>query len=152
MQLAPQHIIDLARDSIESMGYELVGAQLVSNGKFGKVLRIYIDSEKGITLDDCSAVSHQFSGVLDVEDPISGNYQLEVSSPGLDRPLFFREHFQRFAGEQVSLRTLSPHDGRRKFTGTLEGMEEDAVIISVDGERYFLPLNDIDMARLVPQI
>ncbi|MGD8265983.1 MAG: ribosome maturation factor RimP, partial [Chromatiales bacterium] len=105
----------------------------------------------GITLDDCAAVSHQFSGVLDVEDPVSGNYDLEVSSPGLDRPLFVAEHFARFAGEQVKIRTLSPHDGRRKFSGELKGIEADIVTVSMDGEEFQIPLGDIDSARLVPQ-
>ena len=104
------------------MGYELVGVQMLNAGKHGKTLRIYIDHADGITLDDCAAVSHQFSGVLDVEDPVSGNYDLEVSSPGLDRPLFVAEHFARFTGEQVKIRTLSPHDGRRKLSGELKGI------------------------------
>jgi ribosome maturation factor RimP len=151
MQKAPEKIVELARSTIEPMGYELVGVQVLNAGKHGKTLRIYIDHADGITLDDCAAVSHQFSGVLDVEDPVSGNYDLEVSSPGLDRPLFVAEHFARFAGEQVKIRTLSPHGGRRKFSGELKGIDADIVTISMDGEEFQIPLGDIDSARLVPQ-
>jgi ribosome maturation factor RimP len=151
MQQAPDKILELARSTIEPMGYELVGVELLNAGKHGKTLRIYIDKDDGITLDDCAAVSHQFSGVLDVEDPISGNYDLEVSSPGLDRPLFTAEHFARFAGQQVTIRTLGQHDGRRKFKGELKGIDADIVTVSQDGEEFQLPLADIDTARLVPQ-
>lgn len=151
MQQAPEKIIELARSTIEPMGYELVGVELLNAGKHGKTLRIYIDKEQGVTLDDCSSVSHQFSGVLDVEDPISGNYDLEVSSPGLDRPLFTAEHFVRFTGQEVAIRTLGQHSGRRKFKGELKGIDADLVKISMDGEEFELPLGDIDSARIVPQ-
>ena len=151
MRLAPEKLNELVKSVAEPMGYELVGVQLINAGKHGKTLRVYIDREDGITLDDCSAVSHQLSGVLDVEDPISGNYDLEVSSPGLDRPLFVAEHFERFAGKQVTIRTLSPHDGRRKFSGELKGIDADIVSVSIDGEIIELPLGDIDSARLVPE-
>ena len=88
MGSAPESLVDLIRTSVEPMGYELVGVEYVSNGASGHTLRVYIDQDNGITFDDCVAVSHQISGVLDVEDPIHGSYDLEVSSPGLDRPLF----------------------------------------------------------------
>lgn len=151
MQQAPEHLIELARSTIGPMGFEVAGVQLVSAGKHGKTLRIYIDSSQGITLDNCTEVSRQMSAVLDVEDPISGHYDLEISSPGLDRPLFFIEHFERFAGQIVTLRTMGSHHGRRKFKGKLLGMDGDNIQIEVDEELLSLPFSDIDSARIVPQ-
>jgi len=151
MQQAPEHLIELTRSTIEPMGFEIVGVQLLSAGKHGKTLRIFIDSPQGITLDNCATVSRQMSAVLDVEDPISGNYDLEVSSPGLDRPLFFIEHFKRFAGQKITLRTTGSHHGRRKFKGRLLGVDGDNIQLEVEGEQLSLPFSDIDSARIVPQ-
>ena len=103
----------LLEPAVSALGFELVGVEFVS-GRRG-LLRLYIDSEDGVTIDDCQAVSHQVSGLLDVEDPIQGQYSLEVSSPGLDRPLFRAADFERFAGHEVSLRLVAPVEGRRKF-------------------------------------
>jgi ribosome maturation factor RimP len=136
--------------AVTVLGYELVGVEYVSQGRHS-VLRIYIDSEDGVTVDDCARVSHQVSGALDVEDPIKGQYTLEVSSPGLERPLFTLEHYRRFAGERAEIRIAAPRDGRRKFQGTLRGVEGDAVIIEVDGEAVALPLDEIEKAHLVHQ-
>ena len=88
--------------------------------------------------------------MLEVEDPIRGQYVLEVSSPGIDRPLFTREHYERFSGEQVTLRTTIPLDGRRKFTGALQGMEGDNVVLVVDGAEVAIPFTHIDKAKIVP--
>ncbi|MEN8214401.1 MAG: ribosome maturation factor RimP [Pseudomonadota bacterium] len=151
MQQAPEQLIELARTTIEPMGFEVVGVQLLGAGRHGKKLRIYIDAPQGIMLDDCAAVSRQMSAVMDVEDPISGNYDLEVSSPGLDRPLFNLEHFERFAGQMVTLRTLGSHHGRRKFSGKLLGRDGESIQLDVDGEQLSLPFSDIDSARIVPQ-
>jgi len=134
------------------MGYELVGVEYLSQGRSGgSVLRIYIDSPDGIVLDDCSRVSHQVSGILDVEDPIEENYSLEVSSPGLDRPLFGRRDFERFTGSLVSLKLRAKISGQRRFKGELQGIEEDDVLLAVDGEIFRLPLDQIDKAKLVPE-
>jgi ribosome maturation factor RimP len=133
------------------MGYELVGVEYFQRGSGGAVLRVYIDHEKGITLDDCSAVSHQLSGVLDVEDPIPGHYDLEVSSPGLDRPLFTTEHYERFRGRAVRLKLVAKLDGRRKLEGRLAGVRSDAVLLHVEGEDLEIPLAMIASARLVPE-
>jgi ribosome maturation factor RimP len=114
------------------------------------LLRVYIDRAAGITLDDCARVSHQVSGVLDVEDPITGEYDLEVSSPGLDRPLFSREHFERFGGQRARVTLEAPIEGRRRFTGELGGVRGDAVSVWVDGEEYLLPFDAIASARLTP--
>lgn len=135
----------------EPMGYELVGVEYFQRGTGGAVMRVYIDHENGITVDDCSAVSHQISGVLDVEDPIQGNYDLEVSSPGLDRPLFSAEHYERFRGRKAHVRLAVKLDGRRNFEGLLAGVAEDALLLETNGETRKLPLDAIESARLVPE-
>ncbi|MDH5189797.1 MAG: ribosome maturation factor RimP [Gammaproteobacteria bacterium] len=141
----------LFEPAITAMGYELVGVEYLRQGKQG-LLRIYIDSENGITVDDCGKVSHQVSGILEVEDPIRENYVLEVSSPGLDRPLYTAEHFVRFAGSKARIRTRMPFEGRRNYTGVLHGVDDDHVVIDVDDEEYRLPINEIEKANLVPEI
>jgi ribosome maturation factor RimP len=115
------------------------------------VLRVYIDHADGIGLEDCEAVSHQLSGVLDVEDPISGQYDLEVSSPGLDRPLFELEHYRRFSGERVRLRLFEKRDGRRRFDGPHHRRRRQRVLLDQDGEQIALAIGDIESARLVPE-
>lgn len=134
---------------IEAMGYEFVGAEYVQQDR-RNTLRIYIDRPEGITLDDCSTVSHQLSGVLDVEDPIAETYDLEVSSPGLDRPLFKAGDFERFAGQTVKIRLAVPQDGRRNFRGVLLGLEEDKVRVEVDKQIFELPFGHIERAKVVP--
>ena len=138
----------LIEPAVTSLGYELVGVEFI-RGKTG-VLRVYIDSEDGITVDDCKSVSYQVSGLLDVEDPIRGQYSLEVSSPGLDRPLYQARDFERFAGHEINMRLSVPVDGRRKFRGTLLGLRDDQVVLQMDEEELVVPLDEIDQARLVP--
>ncbi|HKJ22484.1 MAG TPA: ribosome maturation factor RimP [Gammaproteobacteria bacterium] len=133
---------------VKRLGYELLGVDFKPQG----LLRIYIDSPLGITLSDCETVSHQVSGLLDVEDPINGAYTLEVSSPGLDRPLFTREHFSRFAGHRVRIQLHGKQDGRRKFTGVLRGLQQDSVVIEEDGHLVNVPMESIAKANLVPEI
>jgi ribosome maturation factor RimP len=135
---------------ITAMGFELWGIELLPQGKQSRLV-VYIDSPAGITVDHCADVSRQVSGVLDVEDPIPGKYQLEVSSPGMDRPLFDLEQFARFKGHQVSLRLRAPFEGRRKFKGLLAGVENDEVLLQLDGEEYCFPIDGIEQARIVPQ-
>jgi len=151
MRSAPDFLTKLIRPAVEGLGYELVGVELLERGKAGALLRVYIDSEQGIDVDDCGAVSHQVSGVLDVEDPIRGHYYLEVSSPGFDRPLFSAEHFERFAGCKARLKLGAKLAGRRKLVGILRGVEGDRVLIEEEGEIYRVPLEQIDTARLVPE-
>lgn len=151
MRSAPDHLVGLIGRTVEPMGYELVGVEYLSRGKGGKLLRVYIDQQSGITVDDCAAVSRQLSAMLDVEDPIAENYELEVSSPGLDRPLFRPEHFARFSGERVRIRLSRPLEGRRNFEGILKGLVEGCVELTVDNEIFRLDLEDIDSARLVPK-
>jgi ribosome maturation factor RimP len=148
---APEKLVRLLRDEVELLGYELVGVELTGQGKGGKLLRVYIDHADGINLDDCVQVSHQVSGVLDVEDLILENYRLEVSSPGLDRPLFEKAHFERFTGHQAKLKTHSKIDGRHRFIGTLQGVEEGVVLIEDEGTLYRIAFEEIESARLVPE-
>ena len=112
------------------------------------MLRLYIDKESGITLDDCERVSHQVSGVLDVEDPIGGQYDLEVSSPGIDRPLFELEHYARFVGEDVKVRLDVPVDGSRSLVGKIATVEDDVVVLDVDGDVKRLKFGSIAAGRI----
>ncbi|HED16146.1 MAG TPA: ribosome maturation factor RimP [Gammaproteobacteria bacterium] len=150
MSRLPDKLEDIIGPVITAMGYEFVGAEFTKSSK-NSVLVVYIDSEDGIQLEDCTRVSHQISGVLDVEDPIPGHYSLEVSSPGMDRLLFKAEHFERFAGHRARVKLYAPQDGRKKFTGELLGLEGQDVLLSVDGETCRLPVNAIEKARLVPE-
>jgi ribosome maturation factor RimP len=151
---APGNIQAIVEPVVTSLGYELVGIEYLMQGRSG-LLRVYIDTEDGIMLEDCQRVSHQLSGVLDVEDVIKGKYQLEVSSPGLDRPLFTEEHFERFQGHKARLKLTVPLEGQRKFKGTLRGVKNDQVVLEisskeVDNEEILLPLSAIDKANLIP--
>ena len=135
---------------VTGMEYEYVGLEYIPQGKHS-VLRIYIDKPEGINVDDCSAVSHQISAVLDVEDPIKGEYNLEVSSPGLDRPLFSLAQFEKFVEHQCSIRMKSPIDGQRKFTGVIRSVENDAVILELSDKSVTLAIDLMDKANLVPE-
>jgi ribosome maturation factor RimP len=143
-----EQIEQLVEASIQSLGYELVGVEYIKNGR-DTVLRIYIDSDQGISIEDCERVSHQVSGVLEVEDPISSAYSLEVSSPGFDRPLFKEKDFIRFTGTEAKISMKLPVQGRRNFKGMLEGFSDGHILIDVDGEIYELPLTKLAKARLV---
>ena len=143
----------LLEPCVEAMGYELADLELKRERR-GQVLRLFIDQDSGIGLDDCERVSGQVSALLDVEDPIPGHYNLEVSSPGLDRKLAKPEHFERFAGRRVQVRMRGPHLGRRNFSGTLLGREDGVIVLDVhDGTgRVELDLQDVVVARLAPEI
>ncbi|MDJ0807620.1 MAG: ribosome maturation factor RimP [Gammaproteobacteria bacterium] len=151
MRSAPEKLVRLLRDEVELLGYELVAVELSGQGRGGMLLRIYIDHADGINLDDCVQVSHQVSGVLDVEDPIREKYRLEVSSPGLDRPLVEEAHFERFTGHKARIKTRVKIDDRHRFTGVLQGVEEHRVLLEDDGVLYRLPMDEIETARLVPE-
>ncbi|WP_455209032.1 ribosome maturation factor RimP [Kaarinaea lacus] len=151
MRQAPANIQALIEPAVAALGYELVGMEQLSQGRHS-LLRIYIDSGDGITLDDCERVSHQVSGILDVEDVIHGHYSLEVSSPGLDRPLFSMDHFQRFIGKQAKIRLTTPLDGRRKFNGVIRAAGDNLVVLEVDTQEIELPFSAIEKANLVPEI
>ncbi|HTT07388.1 MAG TPA: ribosome maturation factor RimP [Gammaproteobacteria bacterium] len=134
---------------VTALGYELVGIEQVTGGRRGLV-RLYIDQPAGVAVDDCERVSRQVSAVLDVEDPIAGGYVLEVSSPGLDRPLYTPAHYARFAGCRARLKLRTPLLGdQRNVTCTLLGVDEDKVRVEVDGVEHHIPLVQIAKARLI---
>jgi len=135
---------------VEALGYQCWGIEFLSQGRHS-LLRVYIDHSDGILVDDCEKVSRQLSGVLDVEDPISSDYTLEVSSPGLDRPLLTLEQYVANVGEQVKIKLRSPFEGRRNFQGLLRGVEEQDVVVLVDDHEYLLPIDMVDKANIVPR-
>ena len=141
---------DILRPVVEGLGYEFWGIEFRSKG-YQSMLRVFIDhAENGIGIDDCEKVSRQISGVMDVEDPIKTEYTLEVSSPGMDRPLFRLEHYQAFVGYQVQIRLRMAFEGRRKFQGLIKGVEGDDVVVVVDDHEYLLPFDSIEKAQIVP--
>jgi len=149
-------LTDLVASAVEPLGYELVGLEYISQGRHS-ILRVYIDSPNGINLEDCEKASHQVSAVLDVEDPITGEYNLEMSSPGLDRPLFTLKHYEQFSGSKVKLRLHVAIDGRRKYTGIIKGIEDELVVIGVldndtEKEVIRIPLGNIEKANLLVEI
>ncbi len=135
---------------VEALGYQCWGIEFISQGRHS-LLRVYIDHANGILVDDCEKVSRQLSGVLDVEDPISGEYTLEVSSPGMDRPLFTVEQYAAHVGAQVKVKLRSPYEGRRNFQGVLRGVEGQDVVVQVDDHEYLLPIDSIDKANIIPR-
>ena len=141
--------------TVQSLGLELLGAEyLPSPG--GALLRLYIDvaadADEGrmVGIEDCEAVSREVSAQLDVADPISGHYTLEVSSPGVDRPLFSPAQFERFAGETAKVTLKLPQDGRRRLQGAIVRVDGDAIVFNVDGAELAVASDNIDKARLVP--
>ena len=152
MHKAAPQLASIVRSAVEALGYELVGVEFLSRAKAGHLLRVYIDSERGVGLGDCEKVSHQVSGVLDVEDPISGQYALEVSSPGLDRPLFELAHFERFVGRLARVKLHTALHGRSNFKGVIQAVTGGDVVMQVDGQPVRLPFAQIASARLVPEI
>ena len=165
----------LLEPPIEALGFELLELEFAQAGR-GGTLRIYIDrnpdgrgektsddgggdgvlsksspSQGGISVDDCAAVSHAVSQILDAEDPIKGHYTLEVSSPGVDRVLRKRTHFERFVGERVFVELKLPIEGRRRFAGSLKSVLDEAIVVEVDGRAHELPLDRIQKARLRPE-
>lgn len=151
MATKDQQITQLLETTVEAMGFELWGVEYLSQGRHS-VLRVYIDADNGITVDDCAAVSGQIGSVLDVEDPITGEYTLEVSSPGMDRLLFKLEQFALFVGQMIELRLRVAYEGRRKFKGILKGVEGEDVVVQVDDHEYLLPYSTIEKARILPQV
>ena len=160
----PSRLQQLIEPVVTAMGYELIGLEYVSQGR-RHLLRLYIDSAAGVNLDDCGRVSHQVSGILEVEDPIHGPYTLEVSSPGLDRPLFGMRDFVRFVGHKIQVRLALPmHStedacnhgaasiaGRRKVTGLLKGVQDTHLVVEEQGQELLLPLGRIEKANLIPE-
>lgn len=144
-------IADLRRllePGVDSLGLDLLDIELVGSGG-NRTLRVYIDAPGGITVEDCARASRQISAVLDVEDPVPGSYHLEVSSPGLDRPLVKRAHFEQVVGNEVRVQLAEYLEGRRRFRGRLLRVDESTIEVEVDGEVFTLSLDAIEKARLV---
>lgn len=133
-----------------SLGCELWGLEYLTQGRYTTV-RIYIDGPNGASLEDCERVSRQVSAVFDVEDPIDNEYTLEVSSPGLDRPLYKESQYARFVGEVINVRLRIARDGRRRFKGVINRVENGEVFLQVDNQEVQLPLDVIDKANVEPR-
>lgn len=144
------HLWELFEPVVNGMGYDLIEIEHFPNPKHG-VLRLYIDKEDGITIDDCSQVSRQISALIDVEDPVRGQFNLEVSSPGMDRPLRKLRDFQRFCGSKVKLKTTVPLEGQRNFSGRLLEADEEKLVIETETEEITLPMTAIEKARIVSE-
>lgn len=142
-------IRDLIEPAVRAMDCELWGIEYLAQGKH-TTLRIFIEKQDGVQVDDCEKVSKQVSAVLDVEDPIQAAYTLEVSSPGVDRILFERQQYEQFLGEQLKVRLRANFDGRRNFSGILVALEDEEVVLRVDDEEFVFPLEGIDKAQVVP--
>jgi ribosome maturation factor RimP len=149
MALLRDKLMNLLEPVVESLGYELVLLEF-SPSSHHSLLRLYIDSPGGINLEDCERVSKEAAAVLDVEDPISSGYQLEVSSPGLDRPLVKRAHYERFINEEAKVQLLAPQNGRRRFSGKILGAGESAFTLATAEGNVEIPYADVERARLVP--
>ena len=145
-----RQLVELLDPVIQALGYEMLGVEHLTRGH-ESLLRIYIDNESGINLDDCERVSHQVSGLLDVHEPIKGSYTLEISSPGFDRPLFTLEHFRRYIGHPVRIQLHEMTAGHRKLTGMITAVHGDSVAVNVEGADYLVRADNIDKARLVPE-
>jgi ribosome maturation factor RimP len=139
----------LLEPTVERLGYELSDLEVKLGGRSG-IVRVFIDHPDGIGLGDCEKVSLAVSALLDVEDPIPGNYDLEVSSPGWNRKLTKVAHFERFAGETVNVQMRFPIEGRKRFKGRLASSDDESIVVEVDGQAHSLPIATIDTARLVP--
>ena len=150
MAIKTQQLDDLLEPVVTSMGYEFVGLEFISQGRHS-ILRIYIDAEDGVGVDDCADVSRQLSAVLDVEDPIASEYALEISSPGMNRPLFKLSQYEQFIGEDVKFKTIRPQleNGQRKFKGTITAVENNNVIFDVENDSISVPFADIDKANII---
>ena len=149
MATLEQRLTERLESPIESLGFELWGIEFVRAGKHS-TLRVFIDHENGITVENCAEVSHQVSSILDVEDPISTEYNLEVSSPGMDRLLFKPSQYEKYLGEQVSLTLRMAVNNRRKYKGVITRIEGEMLVLVVDGNEETVAFANIQQANLVP--
>ena len=141
-------LTEMLEPAVQALGFELLGLEFVRAGRHS-TLRVYIDHDQGITVDNCADVSRQISAILDVEDPITNEYDLEVSSPGVDRPLFKPAHYQQAIGEEVRLRTKLPQDGRRNFKGNLQAIDGDMIKVQIDEQTHIILLGNIERANII---
>ena len=151
MQRASPQVVSVVEPVVTGLGYELLGAEF-GQAENGQTLRVYIDKPEGIVMEDCASVSRQLNAVLDVEDTIKSAYLLEVSSPGVDRPLFVEAHFAAQIGEQVKVKMADSVGGRRNFKGQLVAVEHANAVVEVDGIDYDLPIDDIEQAHLIGRL
>lgn len=133
--------------AVEGLGFELWGLELLTGGRHS-VLRVYIESETGVRIDDCARVSQQLGALLAVEEPVGGDYVLEVSSPGLARRLFRLDQYPAYVGAEMEIRLRTPFEGRRRFKGVLRGVEGEDLVLLVDEHEYLLPFGGVDRAQL----
>lgn len=150
MATLEQKLQELVQGSVEDLGCELWGIECQRVGRY-LTMRLFIDKEGGVTVEDCADVSRQVSAVLDVEDPIADKYNLEVSSPGLDRPLFTLNQFERYLGQEILLHLRIPVADRRKWQGQLAKIENDMITLIVDGKEQVLAFGNIQKANVVPK-
>ena len=147
MHIQNQNLLDLFEPEITAMGFELLGIELIKNGHIS-LLRVYIDKFEGVNIDDCVLASQQLTGLLDVKDPIKGQYNLEVSSPGIDRPLFTDEQLKKHIGHIVMIKLREKYRGKRKITGVLEAVDNLEIIIKCNENNEKIPSELIDKAKL----
>jgi ribosome maturation factor RimP len=145
-----QQLEALLAPSVMALGLRVWGIEYLAQGK-RSLLRVYIDGDEGVTVDDCERVSKQVSDLLDIEEVLASSYTLEVSSPGLDRLLFKPEQYAESIGEMVDVRLNYPFEGRRRIVGALTSLENDEVVVLVDGAEFQIPLDNVQRARIVPQ-
>ncbi|MEI6413756.1 MAG: ribosome maturation factor RimP [Pseudomonadota bacterium] len=150
MRGVADRLVEAVLKPVAALGCELVGIEWQARPWGYSLLRVYIDKTEGVTVEDCARVSDQLSGILDVENPVPGRYRLEVSSPGLDRPLFELEQVTRFIGQQARLRLERKIDGQRNLVGILKGIEGNAVLLESDNQVHRVPWDTVSSARLVP--
>ncbi|HEY6642942.1 ribosome maturation factor RimP [Povalibacter sp.] len=143
-------LVELLQPVVVDLGYELWELEYAARSG-GGLLRLYIDSPQGITVEDCERVSRAVSEAMDANDPISAHYTLEVSSPGLDRVLRTADHFARFSGERVKVEMSALVNGRKRFAGLLTGVSGGEIVLEVDGGIVKLPIDGIHKARVAPE-
>ena len=149
MSQLEKKLVEMLSPAVEALGFELWGIEFIRAGKHS-TLRLYIDSENGVSVDQCADVSRQVGAVLDVEDPITKEYNLEVSSPGMDRLLFKADQYQRYIGSEISLRLNMPVANRRNFKAVLNAVENDNITVDADGESFELALSNVSRANVIP--
>ncbi len=148
VKLDSDSLAAMLKPVVEGLGYRLWGIEFRSS-QHHALVKLYIDHDQGISVDDCADVSQQVSALLDVEDPINVGYTLEVSSPGIERPLMELAHYREYIGHDIKLRLSWAIEQRKNFLGTLVGVGDDKIRLEVDGETFELPVNAIKRANLI---
>lgn len=148
MSNVESHLVQLTQSSIEAMGFELLGVEYIRAGS-NSIVRFYIDHADGIEVDHCAEVSHQISALLDVDDPINSHYSLEVSSPGIERPLFTLKHYLNFIGEKVRMKLRMPMDGLFKLEGKIVAVESSLITLDVADKLITVSIDNIRKANIV---